>query len=82
MGVLYGSIIYWKSFEPYIVGGDTVATQRMKVQNSCPPGEIRGRLQNYAGIIGSGAAVDYISDVGLSNIEEHESRSMPLSQEA
>lgn len=73
MGVLYGKHYLLEELAPFIVGGDTVSDTTYEGAKFLPPPEkFEAGLQNYAGIIGSGAAVDYISDVGLSNIEEHE----------
>lgn len=73
MGVLYGKHNLLEQMAPFIVGGDTVTDTTYDGAKFLPPPEkFEAGLQNYAGIIGSGAAVDYISSVGLSNIEEHE----------
>jgi cysteine desulfurase/selenocysteine lyase len=75
MGVLYGKHHLLEEIAPFIVGGDTVSDTTYDGAKYLPPPEkFEAGLQNYAGIIGSGAAVDYISSVGLSNIEEHEKR--------
>jgi len=58
---------------PFIVGGDTVNDSTYESAKFLPPPEkFEAGLQNYAGIIGSGAAVDYIEKVGRQNIEKHE----------
>ena len=73
MGVLYGKLHLLEEIAPFIVGGDTVSDTTYESAKFLPtPEKFEAGLQNYAGIIGSGAAVDYISGVGLSNIEEHE----------
>ena len=75
MGVLYGKHHLLEELAPFIVGGDTVSDTTYDGAKFLPPPEkFEAGLQNFAGIIGSGAAVDYISSVGLSNIEEHEKR--------
>jgi len=75
MGVLFGKHQLLEELSPFIVGGDTVSDTTYEGAKFLPPPEkFEAGLQNYAGIIGSGAAVDYISSVGLSNIEEHEKR--------
>jgi cysteine desulfurase/selenocysteine lyase len=75
MGVLYGKHHLLEEIAPFIVGGDTVSDTTYDGAKYLPPPEkFEAGLQNYAGIIGSGEAVDYISSVGLSNIEEHEKR--------
>ncbi len=75
MGVLYGKKHLLLELSPFIVGGDTVSDTTFEGAKFLPPPEkFEAGLQNYAGIIGSGAAVDYVSKVGLSNIEKHETR--------
>jgi len=75
MGVLYGKHHLLEEMAPFIVGGDTVSDTTYEGAKFLPPPEkFEAGLQNYAGIIGSGAAVDYIKNIGISNIEEHEKR--------
>ena len=75
MGVLYGKQELLEELEPFIVGGDTVEDTTFSDCTFLPPPEkFEAGLQNYAGMIGSGAAVDYLTDVGLSNIEAHEEK--------
>jgi cysteine desulfurase/selenocysteine lyase len=60
---------------PFIVGGDTVSDSTYNGAKFLPPPEkFEAGLQNYAGIIGSGAAVDYIEKIGRLNIERHEEK--------
>jgi cysteine desulfurase/selenocysteine lyase len=73
MGVLYGKKHLLEEIAPFIVGGDTVSDTTYEGAKFLPPPEkFEAGLQNYAGMIGSGAAVDYIEKVGLQNIEKHE----------
>ena len=75
VGVLYGKHHLLEEIAPFIVGGDTVSDTTYEGAKFLPPPEkFEAGLQDYAGIIGSGAAVDYTGSVGLSNIEEHEKR--------
>ncbi|MCZ7392450.1 MAG: cysteine desulfurase [Candidatus Methanoperedens sp.] len=75
MGVLYGKKHLLEELAPFIVGGDTVSDTTYEGAKFLPPPEkFEAGLQNYAGIIGCGAAVDYLGKIGLSNIESHEKR--------
>ncbi|KCZ70739.1 selenocysteine lyase [Candidatus Methanoperedens nitroreducens] len=75
MGVLYGKYHLLEEMAPFIVGGDTVSETTFETARLLPPPEkFEAGLQNYAGIIGSGAAVDYLEKIGRSNIERHEER--------
>ncbi len=73
MGVLYGKYELLKDLSPFIVGGDTVAdTSYVSTKYLDPPNRFEAGLQNYAGIMGSGAAIQYINKIGMDNIHEHE----------
>jgi cysteine desulfurase/selenocysteine lyase len=75
MGVLYGKYRLLEEIAPFIVGGDTVSDTTFEGAKFLPPPEkFEAGLQNYAGMIGSGAAVDYLEAIGISNIEKHEER--------
>jgi cysteine desulfurase/selenocysteine lyase len=75
MGVLYGKHHLLEELAPFIVGGDTVSDSTYESAKFLPtPEKFEAGLQNYAGIIGSGAAVDYIEKVGRSEIEKHEEK--------
>jgi cysteine desulfurase/selenocysteine lyase len=61
----------------FLVGGDTI--EDVKYINGEvvptylePPHKFEAGLQNYAGEIGSGAAVDYLASIGMENIEKRE----------
>ncbi len=72
-GVLYGKYSLLERLEPFLVGGDTVATS---TYDSCeflpPPEKFEAGLQDYAGIMGLGAAVKYLQDVGFDAIQKQE----------
>ncbi len=72
-GVLYGKYSHLEKMEPFLVGGDTVASS---TYDSCeflpPPEKFEAGLQDYGGIIGLGTAVKYLQQVGLENIEKQE----------
>jgi cysteine desulfurase/selenocysteine lyase len=73
VGVLYGKSEVLNDLKPFIVGGSTVKSSSYTDIDFLPPPEkFEAGLQNYAGIIGSGAAVDYLMNIGLENIAEHE----------
>ena len=73
MGVLYGRFDLLKEMTPFIVGGDTV---ERATYDECkflePPNRFEAGLQNYAGMFGTAAAVEYLTQVGRSNIHAHE----------
>jgi len=73
IGCLYGKYDLLKEFQPFIAGGETVKDIDLK---TCTledlPQRLEGGIQHYAGGIGLGAAVDYLSSIGMKNIETYE----------
>ncbi len=74
MGALYGRYDRLEALAPFIVGGDTVAdTWLDRVIYKPPPERFEAGLQNYAGMLGVTAAIDYVTgQVGLDRIRAHE----------
>jgi cysteine desulfurase / selenocysteine lyase len=72
-GVLYGKFALLEKLEPFLVGGDTVSNS---TYTSCeflpPPEKFEAGLQDYAGIIGLGAAAEYLQKVGFDSIQKQE----------
>lgn len=72
-GVLYGKYKLLEKLEPFMVGGDTVDHSTYEGHEMfLPPRKFEAGLQNYAGIIGLGAAVKYLQKVGFKKIKETE----------
>jgi cysteine desulfurase/selenocysteine lyase len=72
MGALYGKYHILDEFDPFIVGGNTVETTSYRSFTLLKsPERFEAGLQNYAGALGAGAAVDFITDIGMENIERH-----------
>ena len=73
VGVLYGKKELLNRVEPLIVGGGGVSLANYERAELLPiPERFESGLQNYAGIIGSGAAVDYLSAIGMDEVKEHD----------
>ena len=73
LGILYGKEEILEGISPLIVGGGSVRDSDLSgYEYAGIPARFEGGIQNYAGIMGAGAAVDYIDSVGLRKIEEHE----------
>lgn len=74
MGVLWGRMDRLAEVDPFVVGGDTIAdTWQDRVVYKQPPGRFEAGLQDYAGMVASGAAIDYILDtVGYDLIRAQE----------
>ncbi|MFW9992436.1 MAG: aminotransferase class V-fold PLP-dependent enzyme [Candidatus Odinarchaeota archaeon] len=75
MGFLYGKYDILKDLEPLILGGETISDVHIhpdEITLLPPPFRFEAGLQNYAGAIASGAAVEYLSSIGMENITAHE----------
>jgi cysteine desulfurase/selenocysteine lyase len=72
-GVLYGKYQLLEQLEPFLVGGDTVLSS---TYDSCqflpPPEKFEAGLQDYAGMMGLGAAVNYLVGTGFEAVEKQE----------
>ena len=72
-GVLYGKYKLLEKIDPFIVGGDTVLYSTYEDYKFLPaPEKFEAGLQDYAGIIGLGEAVKYLTQFDFKEIEEHE----------
>ena len=73
-GVLYGKEGLLEQLNPFITGGSTVNdTYYEKIEFTELPESFEAGLQNYAGFIGLGAAVQYLQKY-IDDIEGHEYR--------
>jgi cysteine desulfurase / selenocysteine lyase len=75
IGCLYGKYDLLKEVSPLDVGGETI--KDMDACSGCfdfldVPSRFEAGIQHYAGAIGLGAAIDYLTEVGMKNIENHE----------
>ncbi|MDD5148365.1 MAG: cysteine desulfurase [Candidatus ainarchaeum sp.] len=73
IGCLYGREDLLKKLNPMLLGGETIkdATLQAHVLEDLPD-RLEAGIQNYAGAIGLGAAVDYLSGIGMQDIEDYE----------
>jgi cysteine desulfurase/selenocysteine lyase len=73
IGCLYGKKNLLEKLSPLIVGGETIrnADLRTCVFENIPQ-RLEAGIQNYAGAIGFGAAVDYLKKIGMNEIEKYE----------
>jgi len=73
IGCLYGKYDLLKELQPFILGGETIRDADLKYHVlEQVPHRFEGGIQNYAGAIGLGSAVDYLSSIGMKNIENYE----------
>lgn len=72
-GVFYGKEKLLENLTPFLVGGDTVEFTTYSNYKMLPvPEKFEAGLQDYAGIIGLGAAVKYLEKLDFKDIEKHE----------
>ena len=72
-GVFYGKYELLEKLEPFMVGGDTVSSSTYENYKFLPvPEKFEAGLQDYAGIVGLGEAVRYLSQFDFNDIAEHE----------
>ena len=73
IGLLYGKQDALSKLKPFVVGGSTVSESTYcSCEFEKPPHLFEAGLQNYAGMIGFGAAAEYLRKVGLDNVSAHE----------
>ncbi len=72
-GVLYGKEKYLREMPPYQGGGDMILNVSMeKTTYNDLPYKFEAGTPNIAGVIGLGAAIDYINSIGMDLISAHE----------
>lgn len=74
MGVLYGRRELLDQMDTFIVGGDTIRDTYVDRPPLFlpPPHKYEAGLQDYAGMIASGAAVEYLESLSMAEIHAHE----------
>jgi cysteine desulfurase/selenocysteine lyase len=74
VGVLYGKYEYLNKLDPIFVGGgmNTFFTGLNEYELKELPWRLEAGTPNIAGVIGFGAAIDYINNIGLDKIEKHD----------
>jgi cysteine desulfurase / selenocysteine lyase len=72
-GILFGKHALLEKMDPFLVGGETVSSTTYDTGVFLPPPEkFEAGLQDYAGIIGLGAAVNYLQKIGFDTIQKQE----------
>ncbi len=73
IGGLYGKYDLLEKMEPFLGGGEMINEVFPTTSNYAkPPYKFEAGTPNISGAIGLQAAIEYIEDLGLKNIEEHE----------
>jgi cysteine desulfurase / selenocysteine lyase len=73
IGVLYGKTALLEKMSPYQGGGDMISSVTFeKTTYNVLPYKFEAGTPDIAGVIGLGAAVDYLTEIGMDNIAAHE----------
>ena len=73
MGGLWGRTELLENMRTIQAGGQTVtATTYDSLEWAKPPSKFEGGLGNFAGLIASGSAIDYLSKLDMNAVNEHE----------
>ena len=73
VGILYGKEERLKDLRPLIYGGGTVGlATHDSVKLTAHPEKFEAGLMDYAGIIGTAAALAYLTKAGMRNVRSHE----------
>jgi len=73
IGVVYGKEELLEETPPFILGGDMIEYVTEQDATFAPlPYKFEGGTQNVEGAVGLRAAIDYLNNIGLDNIQNHE----------
>ena len=73
IGVLYGKAALLNAMPPYQGGGDMIRSVSFEETSyNALPCKFEAGTPNIAGVIGLGAAIDYLTNIGLEAIASHE----------
>jgi cysteine desulfurase/selenocysteine lyase len=73
IGVLYGRLELLESMPPYQGGGDMIRSVTFeKTTYAAPPARFEAGTPHIAGVIGLGAAFDYLAALDWESVEAHE----------
>jgi cysteine desulfurase/selenocysteine lyase len=73
VGVLWGRSNLLEALPPFLFGGSMIETVTMTDATWAPaPRKFEAGVPNMAQIVGLGAALNYLSNVGMENIHKHE----------
>lgn len=82
IGVLYGKKELLNKMNPFLMGGDMIEYVYEQDTTFAPlPNKFEAGTQNVEGVIGLGAAIDYIENVGYDNINKIEGEIVSYARE-
>lgn len=82
VGVLYGKKELLNKMTPFLMGGDMIEyVYEQKTTFADLPNKFEAGTQNVEGVVGLGAAIDYIEKIGYNKIEEIENEVVNYARE-
>lgn len=73
VGVLWAKYALLNQLSPYQYGGEMIqAVYTDHTEFKKPPHKFEAGTPHIAGVIGLGAAIDYLEDLGMNNVRKHE----------
>ncbi|MCD2195079.1 cysteine desulfurase [Actinomycetospora endophytica] len=73
IGVLYGRRALLEALPPFLTGGSMIELVRMEGSTyAAPPARFEAGVPMTSQAVGLGAAVDYLSEIGMENVHAHE----------
>lgn len=82
IGVLYGKRELLNKMNPFLMGGDMIEyVYEQKTTFASLPNKFEAGTQNVEGVVGLGAAIDYIESVGYDKIYEHDKELVEYARE-
>ena len=82
IGVLYGKREILNKMNPFLMGGDMIEYVYEQKTTFAPlPNKFEAGTQNVEGVVGLGAAIDYISNLGYDKIQEIEDELLDYARE-
>ena len=82
IGVLYGKKELLNQMKPFLMGGDMIEyVYEQKTTFAKLPNKFEAGTQNVEGVVGLGAAIDYIEKIGYNKIQEIEKELLEYARE-
>lgn len=82
IGILYGKKELLNKMKPFLMGGDMIEYVYEQDTTFAPlPNKFEAGTQNVEGVIGLGAAIDYIQSIGYDKIKEMEKEIISYARE-
>jgi len=82
IGILYGKREILNKMNPFLMGGDMIEYVYEQETTYAPlPNKFEAGTQNVEGVVGLGAAIDYIENIGYDVIEKYEKELIDYARE-